>query len=480
MSSKLWKCIVAVMLGVLASGVELTDAAERPNFVLCMADDLGWGDVAYNGNRVVQTPILDELARTAVRFDRFYAAHNVCSPTRAAFLTGRTPVRAGVFSWGWSLPPEEITLAEALQTAGYATGHFGKWHLGTLHARSATSPGGQGFDTWLSSPNFYENDPLFSRQGTVVETKGESSAVTVDAALTFIEAAVQKRQPFAAVVWFGNPHVPHEAREELQQLYPGQPANMQNYWGEITGIDRAMAKLRQRLRTLGIADNTLLLFTSDNGATKPGSAGDLRGAKGTNYEGGLRVPTLLEWPGRIKAPRVITTPCCTVDILPTVLAAAGVEHPRPDRPLDGVDIMPIVEGRLTDRPTPLGFWTYPIRGQGMKSRDLLVTLREQVQGGQADALPPISPAEQKAFATQYPSRSFPGHAVWIDGRFKLHRIPRDGGEDSFTLYDLEADRQEMNDLAASESQRVATMMKQLQAWQQSVLDSLNGKDYSPR
>ncbi|MBL8827096.1 MAG: sulfatase-like hydrolase/transferase, partial [Planctomycetaceae bacterium] len=103
------------------------EAADRPNFVLCMADDLGWGDVAYNGNPAVQTPTLDELARSAVRFDRFYAAHNVCSPTRAAFLTGRTPTRCGVFSWGWSLRPEEVTLAEALRPAGYTTGHFGKW-----------------------------------------------------------------------------------------------------------------------------------------------------------------------------------------------------------------------------------------------------------------------------------------------------------------------------------------------------------------
>src|SRR5436190_10400270 len=176
---------LACMLSLCAKSH--TRAADRPNFVLCMADDLGWGDVAYNGNADVQTPVLDELARSAARFDRFYAAYNVCSPTRAAFMTGRTPIREGIFSWGWSLRPEEITIAECLKPAGYATGHFGKWHLGTLHELSATSPGGQGFDEWWSSPNFYENDPLFSHQGTIVKMKGESSEVTVDAALDFIQ-----------------------------------------------------------------------------------------------------------------------------------------------------------------------------------------------------------------------------------------------------------------------------------------------------
>ncbi|MBL8828360.1 MAG: sulfatase-like hydrolase/transferase, partial [Planctomycetaceae bacterium] len=352
-----------------------------------------------------------------------------------------------------------------------------KWHLGTLHARSATSPGSQGFDTWLSSPNFYENDPLFSRQGTVVETSGESSAVTVDAALAFIESAVEKRQPFAAVVWFGNPHVPHKARDELKQLYPGEPANMQNYWGEITGIDRAVAKLRQRLRTLGIAENTLLLFTSDNGAMKPGSTGGLRGTKGTNYEGGLRVPAVLEWPRRCKQPLAINTPCCTVDILPTVLAAAGVSYPQPARPLDGQNLGPIINGQTSVRSSPLGFWTYPMRGQGMKSSDLLEELRKQIESGKAQELPPISPAEEKAFAAKYPSDSFLGHAAWIDGRFKLHRLPRANGGDDYALYDLAADAQETTDLAATESERVTAMAKQLEAWQRSVLNSLNGGDY---
>ena len=276
-------CFLA--LALLASPVTAADpapGAPRPNVVLLLTDDQGWGDVGYNGNSDVQTPVLDELARTGIRFDRFYAAAAVCSPTRGSFLTGRHPVRYGVFSWGWSLRPEEITVAEVLQQHGYATGHFGKWHLGALHAGSATSPGGQGFDDWSSSPNFYENDPLFSRRGKVVHTKGESSAVTVDAALEFIETASKQKQPFLAVVWFGNPHTPHEAQDDLRKPYASLPVNMQHYWGEMTGVDRAVGKLRTRLRELQLADDTLLWFTSDNGAAKPGSTGGLRGMASPN------------------------------------------------------------------------------------------------------------------------------------------------------------------------------------------------------
>jgi arylsulfatase A-like enzyme len=477
---------IAVAVGVLATpnmaSAEAADAKPgRPNFVLVMCDDLGWGDLAYNGNPDVKTPVLDEMAKSGIRFDRFYAAYNVCSPTRGSFLTGRHPVRYGVFSWGWSLRPAEITLAEALRPAGYATGHFGKWHLGNLSARSATSPGAQGFDEWSSSPNFYENDPLFSRRGRVEKLSGESSLVTVDRALEFIETTTKEKQPFAAVVWFGNPHQPHVALEELKKPYEHLPPAMQNYWGEITGIDRAMGRLRTRLRELGAADNTLLLFTSDNGAAKPGSTGGLRGVKGTNYEGGLREPGLIEWPARLKEPRVVTVPCGTVDILPTVLAAAGVSHPQADRPLDGQDVLPIVEGHAEGRAKGLGFWTYPIKGRGMKSSEILTALAKE----QAEEPSPKTPATElidedvELHSAKYPENSFPGHAAWVDGRYKLHWIPAAnaaGGEAEIALFDLESDREETNDLSQSDPERTAKMTAELRAWQESVLRSLNGAD----
>lgn len=456
---------------------DAADAPRRPNFVLCMADDQGWGDVGYNGNPDVQTPVLDELARTAVRFDRFYAAACVCSPTRGSFVTGRHPVRYGVFAWGWSLRPAEITLAECLQPHGYATGHFGKWHLGTLHDGSATSPAGQGFDEFASSPNFYENSPLLSRNGRVIHTDGESSEVTVDLALEFIESAAKQKRPFAAVVWFGNPHGPHEALDELKQPYAALDPKLQNYWGEITGIDRALGKLRRRLRELGVADDTLLLYTSDNGAAKPGSTGGLRGQKGSLWEGGLRVPGLVEWPARVKQPRVVAAPCGTVDILPTVLAAAGIDYPQAGRPLDGESLLPLIDGATDRRTKPLGFWTYPNRGKGMKSGDILRELKQADPAGTGAGLPPLSADEVQAFATKYPTAEFPGHAAWTDDRYKLHRIPQtQGNGDRFELYDLVADAAETNDLAAAQPERVKAMAAALEAWQRSVLNSLNGGD----
>jgi arylsulfatase A-like enzyme len=465
--------------GSVARAAEAAPA--KPNFVLCMADDLGWGDLAYNGNPDVKTPVLDEMAKTGIRFDRFYAAYNVCSPTRGSFLTGRHPVRYGVFSWGWSLRPAEITIAEALKPAGYATGHFGKWHLGSLSATSATSPGGQGFDEWISSPNFYENDPLFSHGGKVEKSEGESSMVTVDHALRFIERAAKADKPFAAVVWFGNPHTPHVAIDELRKPYEHLPPEMQNYWGEITGIDRAMGRLRSRLRELGVADNTLLLFTSDNGAHKPGSTGGLRGMKGTNYEGGLRVPGLVEWPARLKEHRVVTVPCGSVDILPTVLAAAGVRYPQADRPLDGQDILPFAEGKAEQRAKGLGFWTYPVAGRGMSSGPILTALRKEQADAPAAKSPTTALVDEDAelHAKKYPEDSFPGHAAWIDGRYKLHRLAGAKGaegEGTIALYDLEADREEANDISKSEPERTAKMFAELAAWQKSVLASLNGAD----
>jgi arylsulfatase A-like enzyme len=462
-----------LLLALVGTVCRESQAAEsKPNFVLCLADDQGWGDVAYNGNPDVQTPTLDEIARTGVRFDRFYAAYNVCSPTRGSFLTGRHPVRYGVFSWGWSLRPEEVTVAEALKAHGYATGHFGKWHLGTLHADSATSPGGQGFDEWSSSPNFYENSPLFSRRGKVVHTEGESSEVTVDAALEFIEAASKADKPFVAVVWFGNPHTPHVALDDLKKPYAELSPEMQNYWGEITGIDRAVGKLRRRLRELNLADDTLLWYTSDNGAAKPGSTGGLRGMKGSNWEGGLRVPGLIEWPARIKKPVVVAAPCGSVDILPTVLAAAGVEYPEKSRPLDGQSLLPLMSGTATDRTAPLGFWTYGKKGKPARSRELL--LEQERADAAGEKRPPLTADEQEAFAAKYPTDDLAGHAAWIDGRFKLHAL---GGK-MFELYDLVADPQEASDLASAEADRVEKMKTALQAWQRSVLNSLNGGDYA--
>lgn len=442
-----------------------------------MADDQGWGDVAYNGHPVLKTPVLDEMAATALRLDRSYAAHPVCSPTRGSVMTGRNPNRFACFSWGHTLRPQEVTIAEVLTEAGYATGHFGKWHLGSVRADDVVSPGQSGFDEWLSSPNFYENSPLLSRRGAVVETHGESSEVTVQAAVEFIRKSAAAKQPFLAVIWFGNPHSPHIATEELRALYPAATKAEQNYYGEITGIDRAMGLLRRELREIGVADNTLLWYTSDNGqqGNSPGSSGGLRGAKASLWEGGIRVPAIIEWPARIKTPRTSDVPCFTSDIFPTLVELAGA-HVAHQPPLDGVSLVSLIDGTMTERPRPMGFWVYQAGGIRTPSAEWM----EQMQQEQAGTVPATAPPPLTAAARmeqKFSADDRPGHAAWIDGDWKLHRMPARNGNVRYELYNLRDERAEATDVADANGERVERMKHELEAWQRSVVGSLNGEDF---
>ncbi len=448
-------------------------AAERPNFVLCMADDQGWGDVGYYGNPVLKTPVLDEMSRTGLRFDRFYAAAPVCSPTRGSVMTGRHPNRFGCFSWGYPLRPQEVTVAEALRSAGYATGHFGKWHLGEVRADSPVSPGASGFDEWLSTPNFYDNNALMSDKGTVIETKGESSQLAVDAAIRFMREASRRKQPFLAVVWFGSPHEPHRALPEDRALYKDQPENMQHFYGELTAMDRAIGNLRSALRTLNIAANTLLWYNSDNGAIKEGSTGGLRGRKADLEEGGIRVPAIIEWPARIRKPRTTSVPCGTVDIYPTLVELAGAKVKHQVLPLDGVSLTPMIEGKMDRREKPLGFWVYPEPGIRATGEAILRELLEEQQGKRPKRAAQPDPGKN---IRPFPLDARPGPSAWIDGDYKLHRKPGEP-QPKYLLFNIRLDPKESNDISAREPERVSRMRADLEAWQASVARSLNGLDY---
>lgn len=449
----------------------------RPNIVLCMADDQGWGDVGYRGPTPLKTPVLDEMAATGLRLDRFYAAAPVCSPTRGSVLTGRHPNRFGCFSWGHTLRPQEITIAEALKEAGYTTGHFGKWHVGSVTADGPASPGTSGFDRWVSCPNFFDLSPLMSSNGRVIETEGDSSVVTVEQAVPFIREAVAAKRPFLAVVWFGSPHHPHQALPEDKARYPDQSEKLKNFYGELTAMDRAIGILRDELRRLDVAENTLFWYCSDNGVLPEGSAGGLKGRKGSLWEGGIRVPAIIEWPVRIKEPRLSTVPCGTVDIYPTLLDVVGLELPANQPPLDGVSLVPLIDGRMERREKPLGFWVYPSHGIPRRSRQILAQLRA-VQQGDADPDSFHCPYSDPGKITrQYPEDKLPGHAALIDGRYKLHRLADKDGQASYTLFDLSADPAEEHDIAAEQPDRAARMRAELKAWQVSVLKSLNGEDY---
>lgn len=415
---------------------EVANRNGRPNIVLCMTDDQGWGDVSYNGLKAIQTPNLDAMAAAGLRCNRFYSAAPYCSPTRGSVMTGRHPLRYGCTGPGKPLRPQERTIAQAVQAAGYATGHFGKWHLNgvsgpgkMIAADDPLSPGKFGFDEWLSVSNYFDLDWTLSRRGSPEKFQGDGSEYIVAQALKFITQAAEQKKPFLAVIWFGNPHSPHQALEADRAA-----ASNSAYYGEIRAIDRSMGRLRDGLRQLGVGHDTLVWFCSDNGATGPGSTGGLRGKKGGVWEGGVRVPGLIEWPARITTARVTDVPAVTSDIYPTLVDLLGLKVANPVEPLDGISLVSLLDGSMAERPRPIGFW--------------------HTAGGF--------------------TRSS-GHAAWTDNRYKLHKL----AADKFELYDLIADPTEQKDLAADQAEVVKSMKTALEAWQESILRSNRGEDYGP-
>lgn len=464
-----------------ASTAGTASSKRKPNIILCMADDQGWGDTGYYAHPVVKTPNLDAMATAALRFDRFYAAAPVCSPTRASVLTGRNPNRMNVLNHGRSFRPQEITIAEALKTAGYVTGHFGKWHVGSVQKTSPVNPGASGFDEWLSCPNYFDLNPVLSRNGVAVPYEGESSMITVDAAIEFIRKHAQPPQPFLALVWFASPHGPHRTLPEDDDLYEGEKDK--GYYAEITVMDRAFGKLRQELRELDIHDNTILWYCSDNGGLVNESSGG-RARKGAIYEGGLRVPCLLEWPARIR-PGANSVPSSTSDIYPTLLDIVGVRM-KNQLPLDGISLVGVLDGKIKTRPKPMGFWHHLGPGRLTYSDRLMNKLLEAQKEGKEVGDTQRLDMDAGEITKMYPENSFPGHAAWLDWPWKLHRIQRPfgsvrarSGNKSITLelYNLLQDPNEENNLIDEQADRAKSMQSQLEKWQISVIRSLNGKDY---
>jgi len=463
-------------LGMYRCSPMKEDATELPDIILCMADDQGWGDAGYNGHPVICTPNLDAMATEAFRFDRFYAAAPVCSPTRGSVMTGRHPNRFICFSWGHVLRPQEMTIAEALKKAGYVTGHFGKWHLGSVRMGSPVNPGASGFDEWFSAPNFFDNNPILSREGIAVQTEGESSMVTVDAALGFIRKHENGEKPYFAVIWFGSPHLPHNAVEEDREIYADQPENLQHFYGEITGMDRAIGKLRAELKKLSTYENTILWYCSDNGGLPGVGTTGGRDHKGEIYEGGLRVPAILEWPARIREHRVTQFPASTSDIFPTLLDIVGMQVDT-CRPLDGISLLPLLNEQTDSRTQPIGFWQYPVPGIRTPSAEWMSELLEAQKNGNMTGDSSRLRLEEIQIKTQYPADTLYGHAAWLDWPWKLHRIQDKSGNIRWELYRLDQDPQESEDLLSAEPEKSSEMKKNLEEWQRSVVESMNGKDY---
>lgn len=302
--------------------------------------------------------------------------------------------------------------------------------------------------------------------------------ITVDAAIEFIHKHANKSQPFFAVVWFGSPHNPHLATEQDRELYLGLEEKLQHYYGEITGMDRAFGKLRQELKTLGIGKNTILWYCSDNGGkTKEYSSTGGRGQKGQIYEGGLRVPAILEWPERIPKPRTTNMPCNTTDFYPTLLEITGVTVEN-QPPIDGISLLPLIDNKMKKRIKPMGFWQYPGSGKAVSSVVLMAELLKEQEAGITTIDTSKLDLNAGNINSKYPADIFPGHSAWLDWPYKLHRINTKNNDVRIELYNLEEDPEEKNNLYAGNQYKSLSMKNQLEAWLNSVIKSLNGNDYN--
>ena len=425
------KSSIFLLVSLMPTCLMAANKQERPNIVLVMADDQGWGQVGYNNHPVLKTPNLDAMAEAGIRFDRFYAAGPVCSPTRASVLTGRTHNRTGVPTHGKRLCLQEKTLARALKQAGYSTAHFGKWHLNGVRGPGIpilgddkNHPGHYGFDTWLSVTNFFDLDPLMSRNGKFEAFKGDSSEIIVDEALKYMKQ--QKDAPFFAVIWYGSPHNPMRALDRDRKGLSDD--KLGHHLGEIVGIDRSIGMLRKGMRDLGIEKDTLVWYCSDNGGLDidPDAVGQLRGHKGSVFEGGIRVPCIVEWPNRIK-PMITDVPASTMDIMPTLVELLDLPEESMLSVRDGESILPLFQGAVPKRTHPIPF----------------VFLKQ---------------------------------ATLIDGNYKLVSMNK-AKNDAWQLFDLRNDPGETRDASGDFPQRFEKMKAEAKTVLSSIEASAAGKDY---
>lgn len=438
---------------MLFSETPQVSSETSPNIVIFLADDMGHGDAACYGHPIIQTPNLDSFARQGLRLTSCYSADSVCSPSRSSILTGRTPYRNGVWRWippAWnegddhSKPPRggsevhlrssEICLATLLKEKGYETCHSGKWHLnGFFNMPEQPQPSDHGYDWWFAAQNnaypTHKNPTNFVRNGKAVgRLEGFSAPLVAEEAIDWITNRRDKSKPFFITVWTHEPHLPIESDPKFMDLYKEiENPGVRQHHGNITQLDHAFGQLLKALDNQNLTDNTFVIFTSDNGPEgdgngridRPqsqqnrnwGSTGGLRGRKRDTWEGGIRVPGIVRWPGKIKPGTVSDTPVYGCDIFSTVCDITGIPLPS-DRVIDGASIVPMFDNKPIDRTQPM-YW-----------RNAFGNMRIAI----------------------------------IDGDWKII-----GSKDrnKFELYNLRVDRAETNNVSAENSERFERMKQQL-------------------
>lgn len=460
--------LLGLGLGVMAVA---ETAAKPPNIVLFLIDDLGWRDLGTYGSTFYQTPAIDRLAKDGVKFTDAYAACAVCTPSRAALLTGKYPARLLMTNWTpdgrWNprsplregrflrdLPLEEITLAEALREAGYVTGNFGKWHLG---GPPFSMPEHHGFDVNVGGHAYgapgdyfypYKVDWPIPSTGTraldQILTDGEPGEYLTERLTDEAVAFIQQNQDKPFFLYFPHyaVHTPLQARPEVVARYAAiPPADRQGdptYAAMVESVDDSVARVVAALEQAGIAENTLVIFTSDNGGHwRVTQHAPLRGHKGTYWEGGIRVPLIVSMPGLTPAGRIITEPVMGTDLYPTILAAAGLPL-RPNQHEDGLNLLPLFREATTLNREGL-FWHFPHYNNHPETR----------------------PA-----------------SAYRRGNWKLIESFDPGG---YELYNLMTDLGEVNNLWTAEPARGASMLQELEHWRRSVgAESMRpNPDYDP-
>jgi arylsulfatase A-like enzyme len=398
--------------------------------VILLPDDLGWADVGYNGAEI-ETPNIDRLCKAGLRLNRFHCMP-LCSPTRAALMTGRHPIRFGlaysvVRPWSYyGLSIAEKTIANVFHDAGYQTACIGKWHLGHTHEKLL--PRSRGFDYFYGHMNgaidYFDHtrdgSPDWQRNGESVREKGYSTDLVAADAVRWIEAR-DKSRPFFLYMPWNAPHAPLQAPEPLIAKYSSiKDEKRRTYAAMVDSLDQGIGRVADALQRGGLMDNTIILFVSDNGGPRGQGAsnGKLRAGKATVFEGGLRVPAFLHWPGKVARGAVSEQVGCIIDVLPTLAAAAGVEV-KGTQPLDGMNLWPLLTSGRTQPREELFF---AVAGEGV---------------------PPVP--------KQHALRS---------GDWKYIQI----GDKEEYLFNLAADPEEKNNLIASEGPRAAEMRARMMKW----------------
>ncbi|WP_261342631.1 arylsulfatase [Crateriforma conspicua] len=427
----MWWLAAAVCLTAVSS----VAAEDRPNVLLIMADDQGWGDVTLHGNDVIETPTMDALARSGAQFDRFYACP-MCGPTRAALLTGRWNLRSGA-SWvshGKEIVRlDETTIGDVFSNAGYATGAFGKWHNGEY---GPYHPNARGFDQFVGfCRGAWENyfDAVIERNRQPLQTKGYITDVLTDAAIDFMEA--NRDRPFLCYVPYNAPHHPFQVPKKYFDKYRQRTDSekMAAVYGMVENIDDNLARLLATLDELEIADNTIVIYTSDNGPAQPRYNGGMRGIKASVDEGGTRVPMFVRYPGHVPPGTIVKPIASHIDLLPTLASWCDVPF-NAEKPIDGKDLTPLLEGKRAEWPDRMVFTHQNRLGETMMT---------------------------------------PG-GVRTEQYRLVHRGPKGDG---YELYDMLADPGQAQDIADDQPEVTTRLMTAYEAWYREV--TTRGTDPPP-